>query len=319
MKYLKMAMDCSIDGMAILDNDQNFLYINKAYPKIYGYEKVDDLINKSWKNLYTKEEMKRLSENLTPKFLENGFWRGETTGKRKDDSIYPQDVSLTALSDGGIIAIVRDISEKNRILNEMDVAINTIKRNHELFIKTLIRVVELRDPYTSGHQQRVADLSIQIAKKLKLSNNRIEAIRIAALLHDIGKIYVPTEILNKAAKLSSLEYSMVKEHTQLGYELIKDLEFDLPVAEFVLQHHERNNGEGYPNKLTKNEIHPESKILAVADVVEAISSHRPYRPSLGIDTALEEIETNAGILYDENVVKSCIELFKEDGYKILVV
>ena len=200
-------------------------------------------------------------------------------------------------------------TEEQRIM-----AFQKIKSNQEVFIQSLGKVVEMRDPYTSGHQRRVAELSIEIAKTMYLSLQRIDAVRIASLLHDIGKIYIPTEILNKAGKLSNLEFKMIQEHSQYGYELIKELEFDFPVPDFVLQHHERINGSGYPNGLKENDIQLESKVIAVADVVEAISSHRPYRPALGLNIALEEIKDNSGILYDPEVVDACLKVF-EKGFE----
>ena len=197
---------------------------------------------------------------------------------------------------------------------EKKLAYLKIKANQEILIKSLGKVVEMRDPYTSGHQRRVAELTIEIAKNMNLSEERTDAVKIASLLHDIGKIYVPTEILNKAGKLSNLEFKMIKEHSQYGFELLKGLEFDFPVSEFVLQHHERIDGSGYPNGSKSDETYLESKIIAVADVVEAISSHRPYRPALGLETALEEIKNNSGKLYETEVVNACLKAF-EKGFE----
>ncbi|MEA1939751.1 MAG: HD domain-containing phosphohydrolase, partial [Candidatus Caldatribacteriota bacterium] len=154
-----------------------------------------------------------------------------------------------------------------------------------------------------------------IAKELNLSPDKIEGIRIASLIHDIGKISVPTEILSKSTTLTDLEFSLIKEHSQTGYDILKHIDFSYPVASIVLQHHERINGTGYPNNLKDKEILPEAKIMAVADVVEAMSSHRPYRSALGIDAALEEISKNKGIFYDPKVVDVCLKLFKQKGFK----
>ncbi len=150
---------------------------------------------------------------------------------------------------------------------------------------------------------------------MKLSKKRIEALKTAALLHDIGKINIPSEILTKPTKLFPIELSLIKEHPLNSYEILKNIEFPGPVKEIVLQHHERMDSSGYPNGLKGNEIMLEARILAVADVVEAMSSHRPYRPALGIDKALEEIEKNKGILYDQKVANVCVRLFKEKGFK----
>jgi len=182
-------------------------------------------------------------------------------------------------------------------------------------IETMSKIVEAKDPYTAGHQQRVSQLSTAIAKELNLPPDKIEGIRIASLIHDIGKIGLPAEILSKPSKLTDIEFNLIKGHSQIGYDILKSIDFSYPVAQIVLQHHERLDGSGYPNNLKDDEILLEAKIIGVADVVEAMSSHRPYRPALGIDAALEEIIKNKGILYDPEVVDVCLKLFKEKGFK----
>ncbi len=176
-------------------------------------------------------------------------------------------------------------------------------------------VVEMRDPYTAGHQRRVADLARSIASEMGLSKDQIDGIRTAGLIHDIGKISVPAEILSRPEKLTNLAFELIKTHAQSGYDILKDIEFPWPIARIVHEHHERMDGSGYPNGLTGDEIFLESRILAVADVVEAIASHRPYRPALGIEKALEEISQNRDILYDPEVVDACLRLFEEKGFK----
>jgi len=193
--------------------------------------------------------------------------------------------------------------------------VKELKRAMNATIETMSKIVEAKDPYTAGHQQRVSQLATAIAKELNLSQDKIEGIRIASLIHDIGKIGLPTEILSKPIKLSNIEFSLIKEHSQIGYDILKSIDFSYPVANIVLQHHERLNGSGYPHHLKGDEILLEACIIGVADVVEAMSSHRPYRPALGIDKALEEISQNKGILYDPEVVDACLKLFKEKGFK----
>ncbi|MFH2012144.1 MAG: HD domain-containing phosphohydrolase [Pseudomonadota bacterium] len=181
-------------------------------------------------------------------------------------------------------------------------------------VDTMSSIVEVRDPYTFGHQQRVAKLALAIAEEMGLSKEQIETIRIAGLLHDIGKMYVPSEIMSKPGKLNASEMSMLKAHPQVGSDLLKTLELPWPICPIIAQHHERIDGSGYPNGLTEEDIAVEVKILSVADVVEAMASHRPYRPSLGIEKALEEILQNRGLLYDPQVVDACIKLFKEGDF-----
>jgi HD-GYP domain-containing protein (c-di-GMP phosphodiesterase class II) len=178
-------------------------------------------------------------------------------------------------------------------------------------------MVETRDPYTAGHQRRVADLARTIATEMNLHDDQIDGIRMAATIHDLGKISVPAEILSKPTKLTNIEFNPIKTHSQSGYNILKDIDFPWPVARTVLEHHERMNGSGYPDGLTGDNILMESRILAVADVVESMASHRPYRSALGIDAALNEISKNKGILYDPEVSDACLRLFHEKDYKII--
>jgi len=199
---------------------------------------------------------------------------------------------------------------------ELEKSLEKMKRILMQEVSSLGTALNIRDPYTSGHQRRVVRLAAAIAEEMGCSMDQIEGITVAGNLHDIGKISIPSEILSKPGKLSDLEFAIVKTHPQAGYEIVKDIEFPWPVAEVIMQHHERRNGSGYPRGLTGEEILLEARIMAVADVVEAISSHRPYRPSLGIDIALEEIAQNRGILYDPDVVDACLKLVREKGFKL---
>lgn len=181
-------------------------------------------------------------------------------------------------------------------------------------IHSLATVVEMRDPYTAGHQRRVSQLASAIAKELGLSRKQYGGIRIAGLLHDLGKVSVPLEILSRPGKISEEEYSLIKRHPQIGYEILHDIKFDSPVADIILQHHEKWNGSGYPHGLSGNGIILEARILCVADVMEAMSFHRPYRPAFDIDSTLDEILRNKGILYDPELVEICVRLFTKKGF-----
>lgn len=186
-------------------------------------------------------------------------------------------------------------------------------------INVVATVVEMRDPYTAGHQKRVADLALEIAGKMGLDELQQEGLLQAAIIHDLGKVAVPSEILAKPGRLSELEYSLVQTHVEVGYNILtkNNVEFPWPIATIVRQHHERYNGSGYPFGITNEEILLEAKILAVADVVEAMASHRPYRHALGIDPALAEIRKNRGILYEPDVVDNCLRVFQEDNYNFI--
>jgi HD-GYP domain-containing protein (c-di-GMP phosphodiesterase class II) len=182
----------------------------------------------------------------------------------------------------------------------------------------MVSAVETRDPYTAGHQIRSSDLAHAIATEMGLSQEKIDGIRMAGSIHDIGKLSVPAEILSKPKKLTEIEFSLIREHSRGGYEMLKDVESPWPLAEIVYQHHERMDGSGYPRNLKGDDILIEARILAVSDVVESMASHRPYRPGLGIDKALEEIEKNRGTFYDNAVADACLRLFREKGYQLII-
>ncbi|MBN2219821.1 MAG: HD domain-containing protein [Kosmotogaceae bacterium] len=186
-----------------------------------------------------------------------------------------------------------------------------LKRSRDDLIMLMSRSVEMKDPYTHDHQRRVSLLSKKIAVSIGLSEKQIETVEIAALLHDIGKLFVPGEILVKTGNLSSLELGLIRSHAESGYEILKDVEFDKPIAQIILQHHERLDGSGYPKGIKDGDIFLEAKIIAVADVVEAMSSHRPYRAALGLEAALEEIRSNSGKLYEPEVVNHCLKVIEE--------
>jgi len=210
---------------------------------------------------------------------------------------------------------IQDITEKKEALEALKQSCNKAKEALFDIISTLENIVETKDPYTGEHQKRVAKLAVAISQKLDLDEERINAISTAALIHDIGKIQIPASILSKPSKLTDLEFSLIKTHSQTGYNLLKKIDFGYPVADIILQHHERLDGSGYPKGLKNDEILIESKILAVADVVEAMSSHRPYRSALGIEKALKEIETGKNKLYDPIVVEACLDLFYKEDFK----
>ena len=189
-----------------------------------------------------------------------------------------------------------------------------LQKSLEDIVQVVAATLELRDPYTAGHQRRVAQLSVAIAREMRLSEETVRALGLAASIHDVGKIKVPAEILSKPGKLTYLEFEIIKRHAQAGYDILKGVSFPFPIADWIVQHHERLDGSGYPMGLKEAAILPEARILAVADVVEAIHSNRPYRPGRGIGEALKEISDKRGVLYDATAVDACIRLFREQGY-----
>jgi putative nucleotidyltransferase with HDIG domain len=215
----------------------------------------------------------------------------------------------------GFRGIGRDVTERKRAEEELQQTIERLRKAFGTTVQVMVSATEMRDPYTAGHQLRSANLARAIATEIGLPQEKIDGIRLAGSIHDIGKLSIPAEILSKPTKLTDIEFSLIKEHPLIGYEMLKDVESPWPLAQIVYQHHERMNGSGYPRKLKGDEIIMEARIMAVADVVEAMASHRPYRPGLGIDTALAEIEKNKGTFYDNAVADACLRLFREKGYK----
>ncbi|MDO9566811.1 MAG: HD domain-containing phosphohydrolase [Candidatus Desulfaltia sp.] len=218
----------------------------------------------------------------------------------------------------GIIENLTDITTRKNYENELKDSLRELRKSLRGTIRAMALTVEARDPYTSGHQQRVADLARAIAKEMGFSRDKTTGIRMAGALHDIGKIAIPVEILSKPSQLNGMEFELIKEHPQVGYDILKPIKFPWPVAQIIFQHHERMDGSGYPQGLSGEEILIEARILGVADVVEAMASHRPYRPALGIDKALEEISINRGKLYDVEAVNACLKVFKENGFKFKI-
>jgi len=288
---------------------------NQAMTKMFGYASpeelmtgITDIARQHYVNPEDRDKLKELIE-------EHGFIKGyEAQLYRKDGSIIWISMTMHAVRDekGRIMyydGIDEDITNRKESAERMRKALGAT-------VQAIAVTVETRDPYTAGHQRRVADLSRSIATEMNLPPNQIDGIRVAATIHDLGKISVPAEILSKPTKLTNIEFSLIKTHSQSGHDILKDIDFPWPIARMILEHHERMNGSEYPNGLTGDNILLESLILAVADVVESMASHRPYRVTLGIDAALEEIEKNKVTLYDNAVADSCLRLFREKGYQL---
>ncbi len=252
------------------------------------------------------------------------IWDGQTLGAVNIFSEDPEGfrkeeiVLLSALAEDlsyGIVAI-RTREKKNSVEEELRESQERLQRTIEVTIQALAMTIEMRDPYTAGHQRRVAELASAIAKEMSLTKETVENINIAGVIHDIGKIYIPVEILTRPGKLSEYEVNIIKAHPQYGHDIMIETEVPDLVAKIVHQHHERVNGSGYPDGKRGEEILLEAKILSVADVVEAMSSYRPYRPALGIDAALDEIKNHRDIYFDPEVTDACLRLFEEKGFEL---
>ena len=301
--------NASKDLQTIIDLNHNILKINSAYLNFLNL-KSNGVIGQKCIH-FLKGDMCRPEE--CP------FYKVTTTGKMIETEVikrnhrgnpFPMLLTATALRDihGKVIGMIESFKD----ISSLKDSENQIHKILSGSIHSMAEVVEIRDPYTAGHQQHVTSIAEKIAVVMKLSEKQIESINISAMLHDIGKIYVPIEFLTKPGKLSNLEFKVIKCHAKKGYDILKSIPFQYPVAQIVCQHHERLDGSGYPNGLEGDSILLEARIIAVADVIEAMSSHRPYRPALGMDAALEEIKRYKGIKYDKNVVEACLLLIKND-------
>ncbi len=312
-------LETGIDGMRIIDKEFNVLRVNKQFCKISGLSKKENLAKKCFKT-FPGEHCNKPTCTVKRLLNNSSHFERETEKVRTDGKIIPCIITALPLKDanGRIVSMVenyKDITERKKNEENLKKSYINLQKTLNGTIDTLASIVETRDPYTSGHQKRVTLLAIAISEELGLEKYKIEAIGTAALIHDIGKISIPASILARPGKISPIEYDMIKTHPQLGYEMIKRIEFPWPIANIILQHHERLDGSGYPKGLKGKDIVLEARILAVADVVEAMSSYRPYRPSLGIDKALKEVKKGKGKLYDPRVVEACIKIIAKKGFK----
>ncbi|MFH1022896.1 MAG: HD domain-containing phosphohydrolase [Planctomycetota bacterium] len=271
----------------------------------------------------TRTQLQRASEftELIEPRIKELTEKGETTFEsayvRGDKSLVPVEIHSRLFMLGGkklILSAVRDITDRKKTEEELRQSSEKLQRAMDGTIHSMSATAEVRDPYTAGHQQRESKLAVAIAKEMCLPAQQVEGIRVAGTLHDIGKIYVPAEILSKPGHLRKNEFNLIKDHSEVGYDLLKDIEFPWPVAQIVLQHHERMDGSGYPQGISGDSIMIEARIMAVADVVESMASHRPYRPAFSTEKALLEIIQKKSILYAPEVVDACVRLFNDKGF-----
>jgi len=308
--------------LKIIDENGKVSLINKRGCEVLGYTEKE-ILEKKWIDNFIPERLQnkmndileklRSNQNVSYEYFENPVVT--QSGEERIISWYN-----TALKDEkgkfqGILSSGEDVTTKSKMERELQENYQKLQQIMEDTVYTMAKVVEKKDPYSAGHQKKVSQLATAIAKEMKLPKNNIEGLKIASLVHDIGKIGMPIEILSQPSGLSELGHQLMKEHPMTGYNILKEIDFPWPVAEIVLQHHEKVNGSGYPNGLKDDDILVEAKILCVADVIEAMSSYRAYRPNHSIKEALSELTKNKGILYDSMVVDACKTLFKYKGAK----
>ena len=323
----RLIAERAADAIWTVDMNMRPTYISPSIARLLGYT-VQEAIAKPIQEIFTPVSFKLVTELLKEELgIENREQKDLARSRtleleliRKDGSLVPVEVKYTFLRDAQarpveVLAIARDISERKKAQEEAKQNTERLISAMEHAIQAMTIVVEMRDPHTAGHQQRTTQLACAIAKEMGLSKERIGGLRLAGLIHDIGKVRVPAEILMNPDGLSEPEFMMIKAHPRLGYEILRTIDFPWPVAQIVLQHHERMDGSGYPSGLSGEDIIMEARILAVADVVEAMASHRPYRAAPGINKALEEISQNKGVLYDSKAVDVCLTLFRNKKFE----
>ena len=338
----------------IYDTNGNILFVNKIFEKFTG-QRPEEYYGKPFVSLFNEEDQKLVVEAFTKTLkgesaqyelcfkntgilceyknfpLRNekghvvgitGIARDITARKQIEEGLRLLNKSLekrvvehTAKLVGVNEELMEEINNRIRLEEEFKQSIKKMQKSMRGIVQTLSVAIESKDSYSIGHQKRVAKLARCIAEEMGMPKDRIEGVSIAATLHDIGKISIPAEILNKSDQLSEDEFNLIKTHPRLGYDILNEIEFPHPVAQIVLQHHERIDGSGYPSGLSGKDILLEAKILGVADVIDAMQSSHPYRPALGLDRVLDEISRNRGILYDFNVVYACLVVFNEKGFK----
>ena len=308
--------------------DMRLTYVSPSVTRLLGFT-VEEAMARTMQQVYTPVAFEKAMQIFAEEMTIESAGHGDPTRSRmlelelvrKDGNTVPVEGNFCFLRDPtgkaiGMLSIVRDITERKRVEKKLQNTLDSLRKAFGTTIQVMISAIEVRDPYTAGHQLRSTDLARAIATEMGLPQEKIDGIRMAGSIHDIGKLSVPAEILSKPTKLTNIEFSLIKEHSQKGYEMLKDVESPWPLAEIVYQHHERMDGSGYPRNLKGDDILMEARIMAVADVVEAMASHRPYRAGLGIDVALAEIEKNKGILYDSTAADACLRLFREKGFKL---
>jgi response regulator RpfG family c-di-GMP phosphodiesterase len=287
------------DGILILDENSFVKFMNPAAETIFG-TKAAHFVGRPFEHLIIPGKPTELDIKV---------------GDGKSMVIEMRVMETEWKKKRAYLASLRDITNRKRMQQRLQRSLDNLKEVMDGTIRAMAMAVEMRDPYTSGHQHRVAQLAQAIAEEIDLPADAVEGVYMAASIHDIGKISLPAEILSKPVKLSEIERKMIQAHSKVGYDILSGIDFSWPIAQIVLQHHERLDGSGYPHGLGGNEILIEARIVGVSDVVETMASHRPYRPSIGLDKALEEIFKNKGRLYDEKVVNACLLLFNEKGFK----
>lgn len=310
VRYRRLAQ-ASLEGIFILKNGK-ILDSNHQVGSLLGY-KPSQYLGKEFADFVDPKEKERVQKRVAA----NSATAFEATAMRKDGTLLPVEVvakNLMIQEEPMTVVALRDISARKKEAKEDPEATAMLKEALDGTIQAMALTIALRDPFAAGHGDSVAKLSVAIALEMGLSRKQVEGLRVAGIIHDIGKVSLPTEILSKPGEISAAERLLIENHPKMGHDMLKDIKFPWPVAKMVLQHHERMNGTGYPAGLSGDKLMVESRILAVADSVDAIMSNRSYRPAKGLESVIEELSKNKGTLYDPQVVDATLKIINERGF-----
>jgi PAS domain S-box-containing protein len=306
----------SIAGLYVVQDDR-IAYANARFAEIFGFASPEDVMRRPWDAIVAPEDRELVASMISLRLSgESPRARYSFRGLRRDGSRIEvgADGALATYRDRpAIVGLLQDISERKEAERRIADYVAKLEGALRGTVEVASAMSEMRDPYTSGHERRVGEIAAEIAGELGLEAQRSEGLKVIGSVHDVGKISVPSEILAKPGRLSDIEFALIKQHAQRGYEILRNVDFPWPLAQTVLQHHERLDGSGYPGGLKGEQIILEARILAVADTIEAMSSHRPYRAALGLERALTEVESGRHTKFDPDVVNACLRLYRQKG------
>ncbi|HEB12798.1 MAG TPA: PAS domain S-box protein [Actinobacteria bacterium] len=312
------------EAFMFMNMDLKIMVCNEFATDLLGYQSINELIGKNYLDIMSSREVKRAEANAKEILASGAVATDEYMLMKKDGTFVPAELHISTMKARagevrGLIVTARDITKRKQVDRQLEHRLDNLLKTQIGAVRTLSKVIGMKDQYIADHQERVTRLACAIAREMGFSEERTEEMRLVGILHDIGKLFVPIQILSKPGKLTEEEFQTIKGHVRSGYDAISVSGFPDSVIDAVRQHHERLNGSGYPDGLKEEEITEEAKILAVADVVEAMSSRRPYRAGLGEEKALEEIQENSGQLYDREVGLACVRLFHEKNFNFVKV
>jgi len=318
-KRFRILAESAPDIIFVLDLDGTLTYVNPVWERILEY-KQEEVVGRNLSSFIEEEDNQRLAQ-LLKEIRKNKLPLRDVLLTIKSRNGIEHNLSFNCapnIDEGdhvdSLVGIFKDMTDLRRSEIELKKSLEKIEMAMSGTIGVISLISESRDPYTAGHQRGVADLAAAIAREMGLSGERVKIIHMAGLIHDLGKINVPAEILSKPGKLNSVELSLIKNHPETGYNILSQVDFTPIISQIVYQHHEKIDGSGYPRMLSGDEILLEARIITVADVVEAMANHRPYRPALGIEKALDEIRANRGVTYDPDAADACIALFENNRF-----